>query len=327
MIKRRPFGLSGLAALAVTPARAQQAGRMPVIGYLSGRSLATDAHLLKAVQDGLKEQGYVEGQNVAFEFRWADGKFDRLDAWAAELVARKPDIIMAVGGTPVPIAARAATSTIPIVFTIGFDPVELKLVDSLARPGGNATGALLVGSTLEGKRLDLLKVMAAGIRTVALLVNSNSAMARPLEIDAQQAAATLGLALEPVRVGTAGELDSALAGLSARKPDGLAVSIDGFLINERQRVVDWATRERVPAIYPAREFAEAGGLASYAPRWTEAYRWAGVYAGRVLKGARPGDLPVQQATTYELVVNLQAARAIGLTLPPAFVARADDVIE
>jgi putative ABC transport system substrate-binding protein len=300
---------------------------MPLIGYLSGRSLTTDAHLLQVVKDGLKESGYVEGQNVAFEIRWADGRFDRLDKLAAELVASKPDLIIAVGGTPVAIAATRATSTIPIIFTIGFDPVALKLVASLSRPGGNATGAMLLASALEGKRLDLLKAMRPDIRSVALLVNPTSPMLNDLEGDAQRVASALGVSLEIVKATSRTELDGALARLAARKPGGLAVTIDGFLVSERRRIVEWAERERVPAIFPAREFTEAGGLASYAPRWAEMYRWIGIYAGRVLKGAKPGELPIQQPTTYELVVNLKTARALGITLPLAFTSRADEMIE
>lgn len=326
MIRRRVLVASALSVLSASSARAQ---RTPVIGYLGGRSLATDAHLLQAVKDGLEKQGFVEGRNVKFEFRWADGDFSRLDRLAQELVALKPDLLMAVGGTPVPIVLDRARGTqpIPLVFTIGFDPVSLKLVDSLAHPGHNATGAMLLADALEGKRLDLLKDMQPGLRSAALLVNSSSAMMSQLEADAQRAAATLGLTLHFTKASTVPELDAALADLAARKPGGLAVSIDGFLIAERQRILDWAARERVPAIYPNREFVEAGGLASYAARWAESYHTAGVYAARILKGARAGDLPIQQPTAYELVINLKTARAQGLTLPAAFTAHADEVIE
>jgi putative ABC transport system substrate-binding protein len=325
-VRRRAFLAAGATLVAGASARAESA---PVIGYLGGRSLATDAHLLKAVMDGLKESGFVDGRTVKLEFRWADGDFSRLDGLARELVALKPDLLMAVGGTPVPIAAARARAgqAIPLVFTIGFDPVSLKLVDSLARPGHDATGAMLLANALEGKRLDLLKDMQPGLRSAAMLVNPTSAMVTQLEADAQRAAAALGVMLHFARASTVPELDAALAELATRRPGGLAVSIDGFLIAERQRILDWAARERVPAIYPAREFAEAGGLASYAARWAEAYRWAGVYAARILKGAKAGDLPIQQPTAYELVVNLRTARAQGLALPPAFTARADEVIE
>ena len=326
MIRRRAVVASALTVLAAAPARAQ---RTPVIGYLGGRSLATDAHLLQAVKDGLKENGFVDGRNVRFEFRWADGDFSRLDRLAKELVALKPDLIMAVGGTPVPIAMERARGSlaIPLVFTIGFDPVSLKLVDSLARPGHDTTGAMLLANALEGKRLDLLKDMQPGLQSAALLVNSTSAMVHQLEADAQRAAAALSVMLHFVKVSTVAELDAALADLAPRKPGALAVSIDGFLIAQRRRIIDWAARERVPAIYPNREFTEAGGLASYAARWAEAYHWAGVYAGRILRGAKAGDLPIQQPTAYELVVNLKTARAQGITLPAAFTARADEVIE
>jgi putative ABC transport system substrate-binding protein len=326
MMQRRALVATGLAALSAAPVRAQ---RTPVIGYLGGRSLATDAHLLQAVQDGLKENGFVDSRTVKFEFRWADGDFSRLDRLAKELVALKPDLLMAVGGTPVPIAAARARAgqAIPLVFTIGFDPVSLKLVDSLARPGHDSTGAMLLANALEGKRLDLLKEMQPGLQSAAMLVNATSAMVNQLEADAQRAAAALGLTLHFGRASTVPELDAALADLSQRKPGGLAVSIDGFLIAERQRIVAWAARERVPAIYPTREFTEAGGLASYAARWAEAYHWAGVYAARILKDAKAGDLPIQQPTAYELVVNLKTARAQDLALPAAFTARADEVIE
>jgi len=314
---------SGLAAMAM-PARAQN---VPVIGYLGGRSLATDAHLLQAVKDGLKENGFVEGRNVKFEFRWADGDFSRLDRLAKELVALKPDLLMAVGGTPVPIAMKRATSTIPIVFGIGTDPVSLKLVDSLARPGGNATGAMLVAAALEGKRIEFLKEMQPDLRSVALLVNSTSPMIDQLSGDAERAATAFGVTLHLAKVATVPELDAALADLAARRPGGLAVTIDGFLIAERRRIIAWAARERVPAIYPAREFTDDGGLASYAARWAEAYHWIGVYGARVLKGAKPADLPIQQPTAYELVINLKTARTQALVLPAAFTARADEVIE
>jgi putative ABC transport system substrate-binding protein len=326
MIGRRFLMASGLAAISSGSARAQ---RLPVIGYLGGRSLATDAHLLQAVMDGLKESGFVDGRTVKFEFRWADGDFSRLDRLAQELVALKPDLLMAVGGTPVPIALKRAraSATTPLVFTIGFDPVSLKLVDSLAHPGHDATGAMLLANALEGKRLDLLKEMQPGLQSAAMLINSTSSMVSQLEADAQRAASALGITLHFARASTVAELDSALADLTPRKPGALAVSIDGFLISQRRRIIDWAGRERVPAIYPNREFTEAGGLASYAARWAEAYHWAGVYAARILKGAKAGDLPIQQPTAYELVLNLKTARAQGLTLPAAFTARADEVIE
>jgi putative ABC transport system substrate-binding protein len=323
-VRRRALLASGLAALAAAPTRAQ---RRPLIGYLSGRSLGTDAHLLRAAQEGLKESSFVEGETAAFEYRWAEGKFDRLEAMAAELVARKPDLIMAVGGTPVPFAVKKATSGIPIVFTLALDPSKQGLIASLARPGGNITGAVLMASALEGKRIDLLHSLRPAARSMALLINPTNGIAGDLQRDALAAASALGVTVNVVSASTVAELDQALAGLSAARPEALAVAIDSLLIAERRRIVGWAAEHRVPAIYPSREFTDEGGLASYAARWAEAYRWAGVYAGRILRGARPGDLPVQQATTYELVVNQRTARALGLALPPAFLARADEVIE
>jgi len=284
-LTRRAILVSGPAALMAAAAQAQP--RL-LIGYLGGRSLATDAHLLQAAKDGLRESGFIEGQNVAFEYRWAEGKFERLDALAAELVARQPDLIIAVGGTPVPFAAKKATSTLPIIFITGIDPVAQKLVDSLARPGGQLTGAVLLASALEGKRLQLLKAMNPDIRSAALLVNPTNAIAGDLERDARSGAAALGMSLEMVVAANVAELDRALSELTVRKPGGLAVAMDGFLIAQRRRIVAWAARERMPAIFPSRDFTDDGGLASYAPRWAEAYRWVGVYAGRNPARRPPG---------------------------------------
>lgn len=318
--------LGSTAAVWPLASRAQQSA-MPVIGYLSGRSPATDGHLLAAFRDGLKESGYVDGQNVTMDFRWAEGRFERLDALAADLAKNKPTIMVAVGGTPVPLAAKTAAPTIPIVFTIGTDPVELGLVSNLNRPSGNMTGVMLSASILEGKRLDLLRQMLPAARSAVLLANPTSPAAAGQTRDAQAAAAALGLKLEILNAASEAEIDRAFGAMTSSKPDALAVSIDGFLIGQRRRIVALTAERRLPAIYPSREFTDAGGLASYAARWADMYRWVGVYAGRLLKGARPGDLPVQQPTNYELVVNLKTAKTLGLTLPPAFLVRADEVIE
>lgn len=324
MKRRVLLGAIGAAAGSPSILRAQA---KPVIGYLSGRSLATDGHLLTAVREGLKEAGYVDGQNVTMDFRWAEGRFERLEALAVDLVKAKPNIIIAVGGTPVPLAVKAATSTIPTVFTIGFDPVELGLVDNLSRPGGSMTGVMLSASILEGKRLDLLREMLPGVRSVALLANHSSPIALNQTREAQTAAATLGLKLDVLNVTNDGEFDRAFAAMASSKPDALAISIDGFLIGRRERIMAFAAAQRLPAIYPSREFTDAGGLASYAARWADMYRWVGIYAGRLLKGAKPSDLPVQQPTSYELVVNLKTAKTLGIALPPTFLGRADETIE
>jgi putative ABC transport system substrate-binding protein len=322
-VRRRLF----LAAASSPPSFAWAQPVLPRIGYLSGRSPATDGHLLDAFRAGLAESGYVDGQTVVIDPRWAEGRFERLDGLAADLARSKPTLMVAVGGTPVPLAAKAAAPTLPIVFTIGTDPVELGLVSNLNRPGGNMTGAMLSASILEGKRLDLLREMVPDARSVVLLANPTSPAAAEQTRDAKAAARTLGLALDIVNAATAGEIDRGFAALPVTKPDALVVSIDGFLISRRTQIIALAAERRMPAIYPSREFTDAGGLASYAARWADMYRWVGVYAGRILKGAQPGDLPVQQPTTYELVVNLKTARTLGLVLPPSFVVRADEVIE
>ena len=317
--------LGALATAVASPAVAQ--GRRPVIGYLSARSIETDGHLLAMFRVGLREAGFVDGDNVTMEFRWADGNFGRVDALAAELVKRKPDLLVATGGTPGPLAFKALTTTIPIVFTFGTDPVALGLVKSYSRPGGNLTGATMVSSSLEGKRLDLLHEMVPGARSIALLANPSSLFATDLVRDARATASARGLNLTVLNVGNSIEIDRSFEAMAADKAEALLISTDGFLIGERERILARAAALRLPAMYPAREFTDAGGLASYAAPLTDMYHWAGVYAGRILKGAKPDDLPVQQPTTYELVINLKAARALGHALPPAFVARADDTIE
>jgi putative ABC transport system substrate-binding protein len=326
-MKRRAFTTALACAATIWPLAGRAQTKLPVIGYLSGRSPATDGHLLAAFREGLNEAGYVDGQNVAMDFRWAEGRFERLGALATDLVKSKPAVLVAVGGTPVPLAAKAATSTIPTVFTIGSDPVKLGLVSNFNRPGGNMTGAMLSASTLEGKRLDLLREMLPNVRSVVLLVNPSTPVAGEQTRDAQAAASALGLKLEVLNAASEDEIDRAFVAIASRKPDALAVSIDGFLISQRERILALMAERKLPAIYPSREFTDAGGLASYAARGADMYRWVGVYAGRILKGARPSDLPVQQPTNYELVVNLKTAKTLGLTLPPAFLIRADEVIE
>ncbi len=324
---RRRALLVALGGSIVTPALVQAQARKPVIGYLSARSIETDGHLLAAFRVGLKESGYVDGDNVTMVFRWADGNFDRVGALAAELVNRKPDLLVGTGGTPSALAFKALTTAIPIVFTFGTDPVSLGLVSSYSRPGGNVTGATMLASSLEGKRLDLLHEMVPGARSIAMMTNPSSLFATSLVRDARATASARGLDLTVLNASTAGEIDRAFDTMTAARTDALVISTDGFLIGERERILARTAAMRLPAIYPAREFADAGGLASYAAPLTEMYRWAGVYAGRILKGTKPGDLPVQQPTTCELVVNLKTAKTMGLALPPAFVARADDTIE
>jgi putative ABC transport system substrate-binding protein len=296
-----------------------------VSGFLGSTSLNSFEPVLAAFRQGLAETGYVEGQNVAIEYRWAEGHYDRLPALAADLVDRKVDVIATVG-TPSALAAKSATSTIPIVISAG-DPVESGLVASLARPGANLTGVSILSVELMPKRLELLSELVPQAGVIALLVNPNNAISERITRDVQEAARTKAVQLHILTAGTESEIDAAFATLVQLHIGALLVGTDSFLSNRREDLVALAARHAVPAIYDAREFAAAGGLISYGANITALYRQAGIYAGRILKGAKPADLPVQRPTTFELVVNLKTANALGLTVPPSILARADEVIE
>jgi putative ABC transport system substrate-binding protein len=325
-VNRREFMLMlGGAMTTAHHLRAQQKA-MPVIGFLNIGSLGPNAPYLAAFQQGLNETGYFEGQNLAIEYRWAEGSYDRLPGLAADLVGRKVDVIV-TGGTPGMQAAKAATVTIPIVFLGGGDPVAAGLVTSLARPGGNLTGVSFMSTELMPKRLELLSELVPEAAVIALLVNPNNPAAERIMRDVQEAARTKGVQLHILKAGTAAEINTAFATLVQRQAGALAVSADPFFNSQREELVALASRHAVPAIYEWREFAEAGGLISYGPSLTAANRQIGTYVGRILKGAKPADLPVQQPTTFELVVNLKTAKALGLIVPPSILARADEVIE
>ena len=324
-MRRRAF-LGAAVPIGMASGAWAQSTVLPRIGYLSGRSLATDGALLTAFLEGLKALGYVDGRNVAMDVRWADGHYDRVPALAADLLKNNPSVLVTVGATAVSVAAKTVTSTVPIVFTIGVDPISLGLVSDLARPTGNMTGMTLLSTSLEAKRLELLRDLVPNARAAAFLVNPAMPSVAEQIRDAQKAATALGLKLQVVKAQEDAEIDPAFAAL-AGDIDGLAVAIDGFLIGRRDRIVAHAAARRLPAIYPSREFTDAGGLASYAARWADAYRGAGTYAGRILKGAKPADLPVQEPTSYELVINMKTAKTLGLTIPPSILARADEVIE
>ena len=326
-MRRREFItlLGGAAVAWPVAARAQQKA-MPVIGCLITGSPDPNSPLLAAFRQGLSEAGYVEGQNVAIEYRWAEGHYDRLPALAADLVGRKVDLIMA-NSPPSALAAKGATSTIPIVFRSGADPVGDGLVASLARPGGNLTGVSFVADELTAKRLQLLSELVPRAGVIALLVNPNNATAERVIRDVHEAARTKGLQLHVLKAGTESEIDAAFASLVQLHASALVVGADPFLSSQRERLVVLASRHAVPAIYAWREFADAGGLISYGPSLTSAFRLVGAYAGKVLKGAKPADLPVQQPTKFELVINIKTAKSLGLTVPPSLLARADEVIE
>jgi ABC-type uncharacterized transport system substrate-binding protein len=304
------------------------ATRAPVIGFLGIRSAIELTHLVTAFRQGLNEAGYVEGQDVAVEYRWAEGQYDRLPALAADLISHHVAAIAATGGGVSARAAKAATTTIPIVFVAGdLDPVSSGLVSSLNRPGGNVTGIAPSTSVLGPKRLELMHEVVPKASRIGMLLNPNFADAEIQLREAREAAATLGLQLVVSKAAGEAELDSAFATLSTQQPGALLIANDAVFLSRREQITALAARYAIPAIYSYREYAVAGGLVSYAPSLADSYRLAGVYIGKILKGTAPADLPVQQPTKFELVVNMKTAKALGLTFPALILARADEVIE
>jgi ABC-type uncharacterized transport system substrate-binding protein len=326
MIRREFITLLGGAAAAWPLAARAQQPPMPVVGFLSQYSPDKFAHIAEAVRRGLKEVGYIEGQNVAIEYRWADGYYDRLPTLAADLVRHQVTVIIAGGNVTAQIAKRA-TGTIPIVFTSGADPVTSGLVGSLNRPGANLTGASLIAAEMSVKRLELIRDLLPHARSVTMISNPNYPEAEAEIAEVEAAGRLIGMQIQRVTASNERELDAAFAIIGQRRVDAVVVGVDGFFISQSERLATLALRHAVPAIFQAREFVAAGGLMSYAASLTDAYRQAGVYTGRILKGAKPADLPVMQPTKYELVINLKTAKALGLTVPPTLLARADEVIE
>jgi putative tryptophan/tyrosine transport system substrate-binding protein len=326
-MQRREFiTLLGGGAAWPLAVRAQPA-TMPVIGFLSGRSPREAASAVSAFRQGLGELGYIEGKNVTLEYRWAEGAYDRLPALATELTSQRVAVVAATGGEAAGLAAKAATTTIPIVFIIGGDPVVLGLVASLNKPGGNVTGVTVVVTDTAAKRLGLLRQLLPNAATIAILTNPSFPSTRGELDDLRAGAQSFGLQINVLEASTPREIDAALATFVRTRPDALFVAGDPFLLGQRDKIVSLSARYTIPAIYPQREYIDAGGLMSYGASVNDAYRQAGIYTGRILKSDKPRDLPVIQSNKFELVINLKTAKALSLNIPPTMLAIADEVIE
>ena len=306
-------------------ARAQQPA-MPVIGFLNTQSPDVFSYLVTGFRKGLRETGYVEGENLGIEYRWAENQYDRLPALAADLARQRVAVLAALGSAAAQ-AAKAATTTVPIVFAVGQDPVRFGLVASLARPGGNLTGVNFFSTELAAKRLELLRELVPGAVRVAVLVNPANPNTETILRDVEAAARAMGLQIQVCNAGTIDEIDAGFATFARERPDALVIAPDPFFLARRVQLVLLAASNKIPTTYTVRNYVEAGGLVSYGASFTDAARQVGVYTGRILKGVKPSDLPVVQSTKFELVINAQAARVLGLTVPPSLLARADEVIE
>ena len=326
MNRRHFLGVLGGAASWPVAAGAQQPP-VPVIGFLSARSPTEAATVLAAFRQGLGDAGCFDGKNVAIEYRWAEGRYDRLPSLAAELVRAQVAVIAATGGDPSPLAAKGATVTIPIVFTMGGDPVAAGLVSSLSRPGGNITGATLMGVELAPKRLELIRQVVPNTSAVGVLINPNFPQAAAEVQDLEAGARSLGLQTAVLHASSEIELEEVFAKIPQQRLDALIVGTDPFLLGQRDQIAQLAIRQRIPSMYHLRDFVAAGGLLSYGPSISAAYRQAGLYTGRIVKGEKPADLPVLQPTSFLLSINLKTAKAIGVQFPAQLLALADEVID
>lgn len=327
-MRRRAFIalLGGAAAAWPLRARAQRAAQVPRIAFLGNSTAALEANLIGPFREGLRELGYVEGQNIHIEYRWAEGKYERFPALITELIALKADVIV-TAGTPASLAVKKATNTIPLVMIAVGDPVATGLVPSLARPGGNITGLTSISEDLEGKRLELLREVVPGVSHVAVFWNPANPIHVRLEKEVQTAAAVLRIKVLSLAVRTKEEIEAAFATILKERPEALLVLADRLFLHHRKPLMDFAAQHRLPGVHAYRELVEAGGLMSYGPSYAGMHRRAAYFVDRILKGANPGDLPVERPASFELVVNLNAAKALGLALPPSLLARATEVIE
>jgi putative tryptophan/tyrosine transport system substrate-binding protein len=327
-MRRRNFikGIVGSAVAWPLAAHAQQSS-MPVIGFLNSTSPQPFANYVSGFRVGLKQTGYIDGQNVTIEFRWAEGHYDRLSEMAADLARHKVAVLVATAGSVTTLAAKAATSTIPIVFTLGADPVQLGVVTSLSRPGGNITGVYLLTAAMESKRLGLLRALVPGVQLIAVLLNPNRPDHADQTREVQEAAATARQQTRILLASDESTIDAAFATAVQLRAGAMLVGADPFFNSQRDKIIALAARHSIPAIYEQREYALAGGLISYGTNFSDAYRQAGVYAGRILRGEKPRDLPVVQSTKFEFVINLKTAKALGIEVPPSLSAEADEIIE